>query len=589
MTTNVDILFKELPTVAGPHDRKNVSDISSPASAQGSSETQTSEKVDGNEKSFTEHLHEQPSNTSENNNEVKRNDTDGMSVTTPINDPDQKQDQDQPATKEQIVSTAQALQNDNKPHPAIIPTAVLNGVSQVIVTPAESSENRISLDQIIIGANQPVNETETAASNTQNVATDPDNTNIATAHLKTTPAIPASQEVIENTATRNTASTVATSTGKTEPTLMVEPGNSKEISENAVKPENPQIKPQADTQTAQVSTNSLTSTPETNLEQKELVNTTAELEKIIDSQKLMVENSTANNQATIEVTNSVSQQNVLETKIPTETVTVEATKTIPVAAVPNPTVPNKSSNAPDKSNANSSAATSGTSTDAASKVAGISSGGQVASSNSALASAFKSGIQIDSTNVGQKSEPAPLLIPTLNSQGQITSNGLLVVQDVSIQKSETSFPTALKTDAPAMSRMINEQITVAINRQVVNGQNNFSIRLHPAELGKVDIRLEFATDGKMQASMVVENERTLTLLQRDQSALEKALQDAGINLSNKDLNFSLMKQGKQNAEQEFAEDGSQTDHDNMFDQASINGVMQQVSMGYSDQSLDISV
>ena len=139
------------------------------------------------------------------------------------------------------------------------------------------------------------------------------------------------------------------------------------------------------------------------------------------------------------------------------------------------------------------------------------------------------------------------------------------------------------------AKMINEQITVAINKNVVKGLNNFSIRLHPAELGQVDIKLEFAADGKMHAAMMVESEKTLTMLQRDQTSLEKALQDAGIKLSNKEMNFSLMKQNQENNANKFAGMTGSPQIDGEIDELTEIGSMQDIRMAYSNQTLDISV
>lgn len=52
--------------------------------------------------------------------------------------------------------------------------------------------------------------------------------------------------------------------------------------------------------------------------------------------------------------------------------------------------------------------------------------------------------------------------------------------------------------------------------------------------------------GKAQASLSVEKPQTLALLQKDSSQLERALKDAGLDLSQNGLNFSLKGQQHQN-------------------------------------------
>ncbi|MEJ0028217.1 MAG: flagellar hook-length control protein FliK [Rhizomicrobium sp.] len=71
------------------------------------------------------------------------------------------------------------------------------------------------------------------------------------------------------------------------------------------------------------------------------------------------------------------------------------------------------------------------------------------------------------------------------------------------------------------------------------GSRHFDIRLDPAELGRVDVRLTVDDAGKAQAMLSVEKPQTLELLQKDQPQLERALKDAGLDLSQNGLAFSL--------------------------------------------------
>ena len=80
-----------------------------------------------------------------------------------------------------------------------------------------------------------------------------------------------------------------------------------------------------------------------------------------------------------------------------------------------------------------------------------------------------------------------------------------------------------------------------------DGITHFDLRLDPPELGKVDVRLTVDDAGKAQASLAVEKPQTLELLQKDSSSLERALKDAGLDLSQNGLNFSLKGQQQQQA------------------------------------------
>lgn len=75
-----------------------------------------------------------------------------------------------------------------------------------------------------------------------------------------------------------------------------------------------------------------------------------------------------------------------------------------------------------------------------------------------------------------------------------------------------------------------------------------TVKLEPIELGKIDIRLDFGTDGKVQASIVAERPQTLDMLQRDARGLEKALQAAGLQTDSGSLSFNLRGQDRQQAQ-----------------------------------------
>ena len=88
-------------------------------------------------------------------------------------------------------------------------------------------------------------------------------------------------------------------------------------------------------------------------------------------------------------------------------------------------------------------------------------------------------------------------------------------------------------------------LAVNIAARTQDGQKHFDIRLDPAELGRVDVRLTVDDTGKAQAMLTVEKPQTLELLQKDQSHLERALKDAGLDLTQNGLSFSLKGQQQQ--------------------------------------------
>ncbi len=109
-----------------------------------------------------------------------------------------------------------------------------------------------------------------------------------------------------------------------------------------------------------------------------------------------------------------------------------------------------------------------------------------------------------------------------------------------LMASETALRPAMTTPSAHMA----DQIVSTLTRHSANGRSTFRIQLHPAELGQVDVRMDFAADGKLHTVMTVDNDRTLMLLQRDQGILEKMLQNAGFDTSQGNLNFSLKHQNQ---------------------------------------------
>ncbi len=84
-----------------------------------------------------------------------------------------------------------------------------------------------------------------------------------------------------------------------------------------------------------------------------------------------------------------------------------------------------------------------------------------------------------------------------------------------------------------------EQVSVRITRAIQAGNDKISIRLNPAELGRVEVKMELAHDGRMTAVVTADNKDTLDLLKRDASQLQKALEEGGLDLDSGNLAFNL--------------------------------------------------
>jgi flagellar hook-length control protein FliK len=83
------------------------------------------------------------------------------------------------------------------------------------------------------------------------------------------------------------------------------------------------------------------------------------------------------------------------------------------------------------------------------------------------------------------------------------------------------------------------QVAFEVARQFDVGNSRFQIRLDPPELGRIDVKLDLDKHGTVNARMFVERPETLDLMLRDQRALQQALQQAGLDTSKTNLEFSL--------------------------------------------------
>ena len=89
---------------------------------------------------------------------------------------------------------------------------------------------------------------------------------------------------------------------------------------------------------------------------------------------------------------------------------------------------------------------------------------------------------------------------------------------------------------PSSGRVPLSGIPVLIASKALNGSNHFDIRLDPPELGRIEVRLKVDRDGQVSSHLIADRPDTLALLRRDQTGLERALQDAGLKQTATDCN-----------------------------------------------------
>ncbi len=102
------------------------------------------------------------------------------------------------------------------------------------------------------------------------------------------------------------------------------------------------------------------------------------------------------------------------------------------------------------------------------------------------------------------------------------------------------------SDAPTPA----DQVSIRLLHAVADGKRAIQMHLHPAELGSIDVKMQWQGD-KLTAQFTVDRPETLQILQREVPALERSLGQAGVNVDSGSLSFSLRQQqgnGKSNGE-----------------------------------------
>ncbi len=132
---------------------------------------------------------------------------------------------------------------------------------------------------------------------------------------------------------------------------------------------------------------------------------------------------------------------------------------------------------------------------------------------------------------------------TPDAPSDTKTDPLLMAQSAQGAVQKTDFAAALKpATAPYQqpSPQINlPQLAFEMASQIKAGNSHFQIRLDPPEMGRIDVKMDIDHTGNLHAKLTVERADTLDLLQRDSRGLERALQQAGVDHSRTNLEFSL--------------------------------------------------
>ncbi|MFZ0694214.1 MAG: flagellar hook-length control protein FliK [Alphaproteobacteria bacterium] len=195
------------------------------------------------------------------------------------------------------------------------------------------------------------------------------------------------------------------------------------------------------------------------------------------------------------------------------------------------------------------------------------SGQPALASNSAPADGKASATPVATMTVdlsaGKTGAPVPMSStdsgPQVQTQPQGAANTALTavtgVQQMNAPTgaSATDQPGAVQTRANELTNIANlDQVAVHITKAVGDGLDKISIQLKPESLGRIDVQLQVAHDGRVSAVIAADRQDTLSLLQRDARSLQQALSNAGLRTDTGSLSFNLSGQGQFGTPQSFS-------------------------------------
>jgi flagellar hook-length control protein FliK len=161
--------------------------------------------------------------------------------------------------------------------------------------------------------------------------------------------------------------------------------------------------------------------------------------------------------------------------------------------------------------------------------------------------------------------PSTAPSPVAHDSAAVTATPQPAGQDPSAQPAAlpqqlTTAPPLAPTGTPAVTIATSAPVPVSglaveIAASAQSGKTRFEMRLDPADLGRIDVRIDVNRDGQVTSHLIVEKAETLSMLQQDAPQLQQALSDAGLKTGSGGLQFSLRDQssfgGQNNGNQQM--------------------------------------
>jgi flagellar hook-length control protein FliK len=116
------------------------------------------------------------------------------------------------------------------------------------------------------------------------------------------------------------------------------------------------------------------------------------------------------------------------------------------------------------------------------------------------------------------------------------------IQQPQAPSATTPAATQLTVTAATTAAVPLNGLALQIAVTAQSGKSRFEIRLDPAELGRIDVRIDVDRHGQLTSHLTVEKPETLAMLRQDAPQLQRALDNAGFKTGDGGLQFSLRDQ-----------------------------------------------
>ena len=140
--------------------------------------------------------------------------------------------------------------------------------------------------------------------------------------------------------------------------------------------------------------------------------------------------------------------------------------------------------------------------------------------------------------------------------------------------------TSLKDVYKGLGKEAVEQIKVNITKSAVKGVDTIQVQLKPEELGHIEIKMQLAKDGKLQAHIISSRADTMEMLQKEIPALEKAFNEAGFETDSNSFSFSY-REDAQSRQENNAESNLRDFIGNILDNEKTAEGLNEEAMGYN--------